>query len=205
MNNKKDHWDKVYQQKQLSELSWYEPVPETSLQIINGFNLPKEAAIIDIGGGDSLLVDHLLELGFTNMTVLDISLASILRAKQRLGKRAANVNWIISDMLLLTAEKKYDLWHDRAAFHFLTDEADQQEYLDIVHRLLKPKGYLILSTFADDGPSQCSGLPVQRYGEGDLAGLFSKYFNRMRCFTKEHLTPFQTLQKFIFCSFQSKS
>lgn len=120
--NRKDHWEKIYQTKPLSEVSWYKPVPETSLSIIIGLKLSKDAAIIDIGGGDSLLADHLLKLGYTNITVLDISASAIERAKQRLNEKPALVNWIVSDMLLLDSEFKYDLWHDRAALHFLTEK-----------------------------------------------------------------------------------
>jgi 2-polyprenyl-3-methyl-5-hydroxy-6-metoxy-1,4-benzoquinol methylase len=204
MEDRKSHWNDIYQSKQLSEVSWYEPVPETSLSIIANLKLSKDAAIIDIGGGDSLLVDHLLELGYTDLTVMDISPIAIERAKQRLGEKAAMVNWIVCDMLLFESKKKYELWHDRAAFHFLTNAVDQQTYLEKVHQNLQPGGYLILSTFAVSGPEKCSGLQVQQYSENTLPELFSRYFNKLRCFIKDHTTPFQTRQKFIYCSFRNR-
>jgi ubiquinone/menaquinone biosynthesis C-methylase UbiE len=183
-------------------VSWYEPVPGTSLSIIIGLKLPKDAAIIDIGGGDSLMADHLLKLGYTNITVLDISASAIERAKQRLNEKAALVNWIVSDMLLLDSKLKYDLWHDRTAFHFLTRKQDQQAYLETVNRSLKPKAYLIVGTFAMDGPEKCSGLNIQQYSEQSLSDLFDVYFDKLGCLSKVHMTPFQTLQRFIYCCFQ---
>jgi trans-aconitate methyltransferase len=129
MNNWKKHWDEVYETKPLSEVSWYEPVPETSLQLINKLNLPKDAAIIDIGGGDSLLVDYLLGQGYTDITVLDISDKAIERAKRRLSNKAEQVKWIVSDILQYKTQQKYDLWHDRATFHFLTNQQDCQTYI----------------------------------------------------------------------------
>ncbi|RFZ83047.1 class I SAM-dependent methyltransferase [Mucilaginibacter terrenus] len=200
--DKKEHWEKVYQTKSLTEVSWYEPAPETSLNIIASLKLCKNAAIIDIGGGDSLLADHLLALGYTNITVLDISAAAIERAKLRLGPRAALVKWIIRDMLLFTGSEKFDLWHDRATFHFLTDLQDRHIYLDIVNRNLKVKGYLIVSTFALDGPEKCSNLPVHQFSESTLFDVFGLYFTKINCFEKEHPTPVLTLQQFLYCTFQ---
>ncbi|OJW14470.1 class I SAM-dependent methyltransferase [Mucilaginibacter sp. 44-25] len=199
---RKAHWENVYQTKPLSEVSWYEPIPATSLKIIDELGLPKSAAIIDIGGGDSLLADHLLELGYTNISVLDISSAAIERAKLRLGLKSILVKWIISDMLLFTGTEKFDLWHDRAAFHFLTDPQDQQLYLYTVNKNLKDDGYLVLGTFSVNGPEKCSNLPVQQYSELTLTRLFSQYFKKINCFIKDHTSPFLTLQQFIFCIFQ---
>ncbi len=200
--NSKDHWENIYQSKPLTDASWYEPIPETSLSIISRLKLPKDAAIIDIGGGDSLLADHLLALGYTNITVLDISSAAIERAKLRMGKQATLVNWVVSDMLVFKESKKFEIWHDRAAFHFLTDPQDQQLYLDNVNKNLKENGYLIISTFALDGPEKCSNLPVQQFSEISLCNKFGPYFKKLNCFTKEHLTPFRTLQQFLYCTFQ---
>lgn len=204
MSDKKQHWENIYQNHQLTQVSWYEPIPDTSLSIIKRFNMPKDAAIIDIGGGDSLLVDYLLLMGYTNITVLDISAKAIERAKARLGDKAQSVNWLVYDVLDFTAMQQYDLWHDRAAFHFFTDLRDQEQYLDSVHQGLKPNGYLVLSTFGTDGPESCSGLPVQQYSENTLAKLFNKYFEKIKCFTKMHITPFNTVQSFVFCSFQKQ-
>ena len=204
MTDKKQHWENVYQTHPLTQVSWYEPIPDTSLTIIKNFKLPKDAAIIDIGGGDSLLVDYLLMMGYTNITVLDISAKAIERAKARLGENAVLVKWVVSDVLEFTSTEKYDLWHDRATFHFLTDPGEQQKYLDMVHRYLTPNGYMVLSTFSTDGPEKCSGLPVQQYTENTLPTLFDRYFEKIRCFTKMHITPFNTIQSFVFCSFQNR-
>ena len=163
MSDRKQHWENVYQTKQLSEVSWYEPIPETSLSIIKLFKLPKNAAIIDIGGGDSLLVDYLLMLGYTNITVLDISAKAIERAKERLGEKAEEIKWIVKDIVDFNPDQKYDLWHDRATFHFLVNKKDQDKYLETVHQYLTSDGYMVLSTFSEEGPEKCSGLPVRRY------------------------------------------
>ncbi|MES2060329.1 MULTISPECIES: class I SAM-dependent methyltransferase [Mucilaginibacter] len=199
---RKDHWENVYQTKQLLEVSWFEPIPETSVKIIEELGLSTDAAIIDIGGGDSLLADHLLALGYTNISVLDISSAAIERAKFRLGPKAVLIKWIVSDMLLFNGTEKFDVWHDRATFHFLTDPQDQQLYLYTVNKNLKDDGYLVLGTFSVKGPEKCSNLPVQQYSELTLTRLFSRYFKKINCFIKDHTTPFQTLQQFIFCVFQ---
>ncbi len=198
----KEHWEKVYQTKLISELSWYEPKPETSLKIIHEINLPKDASIIDIGAGDSLLADFLLEEGFTNISVLDISAEAIERAKIRLGKKSTMVKWIISDMLLFDGIEKFDLWHDRAAFHFLVDPKDQQQYIKVMNRSIKENGFLVLSTFSTLGPEKCSGLPVKKYSEITLTNIFQSYFKKIRCFEKDHSTPFHSIQQFIFCLFQ---
>lgn len=204
MSDRKQHWENVYQTRQLTEVSWYEPIPDTSLSIIKLFKLPKDAAIIDIGGGDSLLADYLLMLGYTNITVLDISANAIERAKERLSERAAHVTWIIKDIIDFNPDKKYDLWHDRATFHFLIIKEEQDKYLDMVHRHLTADGYMVLSTFSEEGPEKCSGLPVQQYTENSLPDLFARYFEKIRCFTKIHITPLHTIQSFVFCSFRNR-
>jgi 2-polyprenyl-3-methyl-5-hydroxy-6-metoxy-1,4-benzoquinol methylase len=204
MTERKQHWEAVYQTKQLTEVSWYEPIPETSLSIIKLFKLPKNAAIIDIGGGDSLLVDYLLKLGYTNVTVLDISAKAIDRAKERLGEKAPKVRWIVKDIIDFNPDEKYDLWHDRATFHFLINKEEQDKYLNIVHQHLTTDGYMVLSTFSEEGPEKCSGLPVQQYTENSLPKLFAQYFDKIKCFTKMHVTPFHTIQSFVFCSFRNK-
>jgi 2-polyprenyl-3-methyl-5-hydroxy-6-metoxy-1,4-benzoquinol methylase len=202
--NRKDHWEKVYQTKKLTEVSWYEPVPETSMQIINNLKLAKDAAIIDVGGGDSLLADYLIALGYTNITVLDISCLAIQRAKKRLGEKAGLVNWIVSDILLFDSVLKYNVWHDRATFHFLTDRTEQQIYLQKLQRNLFPNADILLSTFAKEGPEKCSGLQVQQHSEQTLTELLGTYFKKKGCFIKQHITPINTKQQFIYCSFQNK-
>ena len=154
----KEHWENIYQTKNLSEVSWYQPTPETSLNFFKKFEVPLTAQIIDIGGGDSYLVDHLLELGYHNISVLDISSAAIERAKLRLGEKADKVTWIVSDITTFVPTQNYDIWHDRAAFHFLTDELSISKYVETASKVLSPSGILILGTFSNQGPTKCSGI-----------------------------------------------
>ncbi len=200
--NSKDHWEKVYSSKKLDEVSWYQPTPETSLQFTAQLNIPKHARIIDIGGGDSLLADHLLSLGYENITVLDISAAAINRAKVRLGAAAARIKWMVSDITDFNTEDRYDFWHDRAAFHFLTTPEQVAAYLAVAQKHIAAGGKMVIGTFASNGPEKCSGLPVKQYSENTLANLLKKYFKKIRCITADHLTPFNTIQHFLFCSFQ---
>lgn len=203
-SEQKKHWENVYQTKQLTEVSWYQPTPQTSLNLIKEANLPKDAAIIDIGGGDSFLTDHLLELGYTNLTVLDISEKALTRAKTRLGERSHLVNWIVSDVTEFIPVKKYALWHDRATFHFLTSGEKIKLYVSLVNEFIEPKGYLVMGTFSDNGPKKCSGLEITQYNENSMNQLFDQGFDRIKCFAEHHPTPFSTTQNFLFCSFRKK-
>lgn len=198
--NLKAHWEKIYQTKLPQELSWTENKPDTTLKFIKSFDLPKDASIIDIGGGDSKLVDFLLEEGYTDITVLDISEASLERAKKRLGDKGKYVNWIVSDIKSFKPTRKYDLWHDRAVFHFLTSEEEVKSYLSIVKKCAK--GFMIIGTFSTSGPDKCSGLPVKQYDDALLTNLFMEGFNKIKCIDVDHITPFQTTQHFTFCSFK---
>ncbi len=200
METRKNHWDKVYATKQPDEVSWTQAFPKTSLDFIHSFNLPKTASIIDIGGGDSKLVDHLLDEGFENISVLDISENAIKRVKERLGDRAAKVTWIVSDVTDFHPSIKYDCWHDRATFHFLTSRTDINIYLSIARKAIK--GFLAIGTFSDKGPSKCSMLDVHQYSEKELQEQLSDGFEKIKCITEDHPTPFNTLQNFIFCSFK---
>lgn len=200
--NIKEHWEKVYDTKQAGELSWYQPTPLLSLELIKQLNPDKNAAVIDIGGGDSLLVDHLLNAGYTDITVLDISAKAINRAKIRLGEKAEMVNWIIADVLELKSEKKFNCWHDRAAFHFFTTGADITAYTNIAGQYIKPEGKLIISTFSTAGPDKCSGLPVKQYDENRLSHTLEKGFSKIKCIAADHITPLKKVQQFLFCSFQ---
>jgi cyclopropane fatty-acyl-phospholipid synthase-like methyltransferase len=202
---KKEHWEQVFSTKQLNEVSWYQPLPKESLCFIKKFNLPKNAAIIDVGGGDSFLVDYLLADGYTNITVLDISAAAIQRVKNRLGAAAEKVTWIVEDILNFKTNKQYDCWHDRAAFHFLTNEDDISKYIQIAQQHLTKMGKLVIGTFSTSGPEKCSGLPIKQYNETLLSKMLRKWFNKIKCITIEHATPFKTTQNFIFCSFQKLS
>lgn len=200
MNDLKNHWEKVYTEKQPHEVSWTQDVPHTSLQFIRSFGLSKDAAIIDVGGGDSRLVDFLLEDGFTNITVLDISGKALERAQQRLGKKAGSVNWVASDVLTYNPDRSFDCWHDRAAFHFLTQPQDIDQYVTTVTAAVN--GYLAIGTFSTEGPKKCSGLDITQYSEDGLSERFSAGFSKMNCITEDHITPFDTKQNFIFCSFK---
>lgn len=200
--NRKEHWENIYQTKELTEVSWYQPTPTTSLDFFTKFNVPKTAKIIDIGGGDSFLVDHLLELGYQNITVLDISAAAIERAKQRLGTRAGEVKWIVADASNFTPTEQYDFWHDRAAFHFLTNEQDISSYIKTAHRNITPTGVLVIGTFSEQGPKQCSGIDIKQYSEATMTERFKNHFHKMDSKTTDHQTPSGSIQNFVFCSFR---
>lgn len=200
----KEHWNTIYQTKQPNEVSWTQEVPAISLEFIHKHRLPKTAKIIDIGGGDSKLVDYLLNEGYTHLSVLDISEAAITRAKQRLGKNADKVNWIVSDILDFKPVEKYDLWHDRAAFHFQTDPSKIINYLDIVRNAVD--GIVIIGTFSTDGPQKCSGLEIKQYDEISMKEKFEKSgFKNIECKREDHLTPAGAVQNFVFCSFQKQA
>lgn len=202
MHSHKTHWEKIYETKAESDFSWFQPYPQTSVDFINLFKLPKTASIIDIGGGDSHLVDALLELGYSDITMLDISAKSIERTKVRLGEKASAVTWIEKDIVDFVPQRMYDFWHDRAAFHFLTAEIQIIKYLAIVKQGIKSGGHLVLGTFSDKGPNQCSGLEIRQYTEASMSALFEKDFKRIECVEETHVTPFTTQQNFVFCSFQ---
>ena len=196
----KDHWEKVYQTKSPDQVSWTQRVPKTSLDFIHSFGLAKTANIIDIGGGDSKLVDYLLDEGFENITVLDISGSALDKAKQRLGRKAEKVNWVISDITEFQPAQTFDLWHDRATFHFLTTEEQVGKYVAIARKAVS--GYLTIGTFSDRGPDKCSGLFIKKYSEDNLVAEFQDGFEKIRCLTEDHITPFDTTQNFLFCSFK---
>jgi purine-nucleoside phosphorylase len=198
--NRTYHWNKIYATKQPNEVSWTEEVPTTSLDFIHSFGLPKAAKIIDIGGGESKLVDCLLEEGYENITVLDISKNALDKAKKRLGDRAQKVNWIVSDITAFKPATRYDIWHDRATFHFLTTSEQVSKYLDTARNSIT--GYMTIGTFSTDGPAKCSGLDVKQYDEQTLAAALENGFEKLKCITEDHTTPFSTKQNFLFCSFK---
>ncbi len=198
----RDHWDKIYLTRQPTEVSWTQAVPETSLNLIHSFGLPRTAGIIDIGGGDSKLVDFLLDEGFEDITVLDISEHALSRAKVRLGKRANQIKWIISDITTFEPDREYDLWHDRAAFHFLTAPIQVVKYIGTALRCVPEGGYVIIGTFSETGPDKCSGLEIRKYSEAMLQEELSRGFKKLKCLTEDHVTPFGKIQNFIFCGFQ---
>ena len=200
--DRRKHWENIYQTKQLTEVSWYQPTPETSLDFIKQFNIGIGAKIIDVGGGDSYLVDHLLDEGYRDITVLDISASAIERAKHRLGNRANQVKWIVADAANFQPPEKYDLWHDRAAFHFLTDEAEISNYIATAQQNITPQGVLVIGTFSEQGPKKCSGIEIRQYSENSMVERLKKFFEKIKCITIDHKTPFDTIQNFVFCSFR---
>jgi 2-polyprenyl-3-methyl-5-hydroxy-6-metoxy-1,4-benzoquinol methylase len=200
--DKKEYWENVFKTKALNEVSWYEPVPETSLSFFKESNISKSARIIDIGGGDSFLVDNLLKLGYTNITVLDISEAALGRTKLRLKEQSDQVKWIVADVADFSPSEYYDFWHDRATFHFLTEEQNISNYVETVKKHLNKNGNLVIGTFSENGPKKCSGLDIKQYSETSLNNKFKKYFTKVNCLEIDHKTPFGTNQSFSFCRFK---
>lgn len=203
-NGLKKHWEDVYQNKKPNEVSWLQEIPKMSLEYIQQLNIPLSAKIIDIGGGDSYLAEHLLEKGYTNITVLDISENAINRAKQRLGAKANLIKWINTDIINFKPTTTYDLWHDRATFHFLTTPESIDKYLLIVKEAVK--GKIVIGTFSSEGPTSCSGLKITQYDEPNLVEKFKSIgFRKNNCKIEDHKTPSNSLQEFIFCAFSNIS
>ena len=196
----REHWEAVYEHKGPAEVSWYRPHLEHSLHFIERAGLDRDAAIIDVGGGASTLVDDLLARGYRNLTVLDVSPTAIESAKTRLGSVAAAVRWIIADITQVElAPEAYDFWHDRAVFHFLGHENDRRRYVAAVRRSLKPGGHILVATFGPEGPTRCSGLDVVRYGPDELHAEFGGAFQKVGSSTEQHATPWGTEQQFVYC------
>ena len=196
----KSHWENIYKTKASTQVSWYQEHLRTPLRLIERTGVEKTAQIIDVGSGASTLVDDLLESGFKHITVLDMSSAAIDAARARLGSRAEEVTWIEADITKVAPPHHYyDLWHDRAVFHFLISPQDRQRYVDAVKHSLKPKGHVIISTFAHDGPPKCSGLEVLRYSPKSLQDEFGNEFELIESVSEVHSTPSGTKQKFVYC------
>lgn len=195
---------KCFSTKGEKEVSWYQHYPQTSVDFIEGLKLTTEAKIIDVGGGDSYLIDALLEKGYSNLYLLDISAKAIERIQKRLGERSKQVIFIVSDVLDFNTNVNFDLWHDRASFHFLTDEDDIAKYNQIVSKSVVNGGNLIVGTFSTNGPIKCSGLAITQYSETSLEKVFQNDFEKNRCLEVEHQTPFDTIQNFVFCCFKKK-
>ncbi len=196
----KEHWERVYSSKPTDGVSWFQEHAERSLRLISDAGVPRSAEIIDVGGGASTLVDDLLASGYTALTVLDLSGAALAKARQRLGDRADAVNWLEGDVTRIGLPRHhYDVWHDRAVFHFLTEEGDRRKYVEQVLHAVKPGGHVIVATFAEDGPLQCSGLPVVRYGPETLHAEFGAPFELVEHQREAHQTPFGTQQMFVYC------
>lgn len=196
----KAHWENVYQTKAVDEVSWYRPHLETSLRLIEDAAPDRDSVVIDVGGGEATLVDDLVSRGYTDVTVLDISQAAIEVAKDRLGFAAAPVHWITGDITSVELESaRYDLWHDRAVFHFLTSADDRAAYVRQVARAVRLGGHVIVATFGLDGPEKCSGLDVVRYDAENLHGEFGPKFRLLDSVTELHETPWGTPQQFMYC------
>lgn len=204
MTSKKEHWEKVFATKQETEVSWYQQKPEISINFFIENKIPKDAKIIDIGGGDSYLIDNLLEMGYSNLFLLDISENAINRIKNRLGAKAEKVTFIVSDIVDFQPEITFDVWHDRASFHFLTTENEIATYQKLVSNSIEENGYLFLGTFSENGPLKCSGLEITQYSESKFETIFGSDFSKIKCFEENHQTPFDTTQNFIFCTFKKK-
>lgn len=196
----KAHWEKVYTTKADTEVSWFQQHAALSLKLIRDAGIPTSASIIDVGGGAATLVDDLLALGYAKLTVLDLSAAALARARARLGARASEVTWLEANILdVALPSQGYDVWHDRAVFHFLTSDGERQRYVQQVLHAVKPGGLVIVATFAEDGPEKCSGLPVMRYSAGELHGQFGAPFELLGHEKETHHTPGGAEQKFVYC------
>jgi 2-polyprenyl-3-methyl-5-hydroxy-6-metoxy-1,4-benzoquinol methylase len=196
------HWENVYATKTEDEVSWFQENPAMSLDLIHASGVGKDDAIIDIGGGASRLVDALVDDGYRAITVLDLSEQALTTAKARLGARASQVNWIAADITAWERHGVYDLWHDRAAFHFLTEPSDRDAYVQRLTKALRPRGHGIISTFALDGPKRCSGLPIVRYDAVSLGQTLGPSFELIETRNHEHHTPMDRVQRFQFSRFR---
>ena len=196
----KEHWDAVYRTKRADGVSWFRPHLERSLAFLEAAKVGLDARVIDVGGGTSTFVDDLLERGYTNVTVLDLSQAALDAARARLGERASRVEWICADVTeARLPEATYDFWHDRAVFHFLRDPGARARYVDAVRRALKPGGHIVVATFGPHGPEKCSGLEVMRFSAEALHDEFGDDFARLADATEMHTTPWGTEQEFVYC------
>ena len=189
------HWDVAYRDRGITGVSWFQPTASTSLALFDRLAVPPSAAVVDIGGGASVLVDDLLARGFSNLTVVDVSAVALEAVGQRLGQ-SSPVTLVHTDLLSWKPEGRYDVWHDRAVFHFLVDERDRDAYLKVLRSCLRPGGIVILATFALDGPEYCSGLPVSRYSASELTKLLGPEVDAMEEMREEHLTPSGAMQPF---------
>jgi len=197
------HWQRLYETRTADEVSWYEPVPERSLELIRATGIPLEAPILDVGGGASLLADHLLASGYTDISVLDLSPAALAQARARLGPAAGRVTWIAADVTSFVPERRYALWHDRAVFHFILRPDEQRRYLAALRKGLAPHGHVVLATFGPGGPERCSGLPVHRYSVAALEVLLGPGFQLRSSRIEQHRTPGGETQEFLYTWWQA--
>ncbi|GGZ31774.1 hypothetical protein GCM10007049_26400 [Echinicola pacifica] len=201
--DRKSHWEQIYQEKGPTEVSWYQEKPQTSLDFIHSAGLTKGDSIIDIGGGDSRLVDYLLQDEFSNLSVLDISANAIAKGKRRLGEDANAVSWLISDVLEVELSERYRYWHDRAVFHFLVADHHQRQYLNLARQMIVPGGRILIGAFSEQGPKKCSGIAIQQYSASSLCQRVEPFgFQKTRSKIVNHSTPFGTVQNFVFVEFE---
>ncbi len=204
MSNRSSHWDNVYATKSEAEVSWFQDRPTISIEMIRAANPDHGAAVIDIGGGTSRLVDSLLQAGYRNVAVLDLSANALDAARKRIGPTASLVDWIVADATTWRPARTYDVWHDRAAFHFLIDPRDRAAYVDRLESAVAPGGQVIIATFAPDGPEKCSGLPVQRHDSASLAAELGPEFEPVETRSETHRTPWDSTQAFQFSRFRRR-
>jgi 2-polyprenyl-3-methyl-5-hydroxy-6-metoxy-1,4-benzoquinol methylase len=202
--NYKEHWENIYTTRNTQKVNWFQEKPKTSINFLSEFNLSKESKIIDVGGGDSLFVDYLVDNGYNNIFVLDISEKAIEKAKERLGSNSNKVTWIVSDITKFNYDIKFDYWHDRAVFHFLREENEIEEYIKNASNSLNKKAFLTIGTFSESGATKCSGIEIKQYSEKTLSERFEKDFDKIKCFEDVHITPSGDNQNFVFCSFIKK-
>jgi 2-polyprenyl-3-methyl-5-hydroxy-6-metoxy-1,4-benzoquinol methylase len=198
----KSHWENVFTTKNACEVSWTQEFPKATIEFIELILLPKDASIIDIGGGEGHLAEALLNAGYTNITVLDISETALEKAKKRLETKSNLIQWEVADIREFRTSTAFDFWNDRAAFHFLTKPPDIEKYKQVIAKAVKPDGHFLLGTFSDNGPTKCSGLEIKQYSENEMKACFSEYFTEVKCFTEDHKTPFGTTQNFQYCGFK---
>jgi trans-aconitate methyltransferase len=202
VSDRQDHWERVYSSKRENEVSWFQDIPAVSLDLIREAGATQDSAIIDIGGGASRLVDTLLRQGFRSVAVLDLSQAALTTARNRIGGPASTVEWTAADVTQWKPARRYDIWHDRAAFHFLVDAEDRRAYVKVLEAALRPGGQAIIGTFAPDGPDKCSGLPVQRYDAESLRKTLGDAFRLKASRCETHITPWASKQAFQFARFE---
>lgn len=200
--DRREHWEQVWRSKPPEQVSWFQRDPAVSLELIEAAHIGRGAGIIDVGGGASVLVDRLLDLGYRDLAVLDISAAALAATRMRLGPRAASVAWHESDVTHFEPPRRYGLWHDRAVFHFLTAADDRRRYVRTLERSLDPGGTAVIAAFAPDGPPKCSGLEVMRHDESSLTAELGAGFELCESRRETHRTPWQSEQRFIYCRFR---
>lgn len=197
-DSRRVHWEQVYSAKLPSEVSWYEPVPAYSLEFIRATGELRTAPFLDVGGGASTLVDHLLRAGYSDISVLDIAASALDRAHERLGKLAGRVTWIEADVTRFEPGRAFAIWHDRAVFHFLTNVEDRVRYISVLRKCVRARGHLVLATFGPEGPTRCSGLEVQRYSALEISAILGSEFTLRMHRIEDHRTPMGTIQQFLY-------